>query len=83
MDMTKTELKKIIEQHELWLKTGGQEGKLAVLKGADLSGAILTEVNFIGADLSGAILVGADLRGTKLEFADLAGADLTGAKRTA
>jgi uncharacterized protein YjbI with pentapeptide repeats len=66
----------------------------AILRYADLSGAILANANLIGADLryadlSGAILVGADLRyadlananlsGADLRYADLSGANLSGA----
>ena len=68
------ELKQILNQHSLWLRTVGAEGTRAYLKGADLVGA-----NLVGADLYGANLVGADLYGANLREANLKGADLEGA----
>lgn len=40
------QLKKVLDDHQLWLETEGKEGKQADLSGADLSGADLR-----GADL--------------------------------
>ena len=49
---------------------------ILTLSGADLSGAILINVNLREADLSGAILTRADLREANLYGANLSGADL-------
>ena len=67
--MEKTDLKKILEEHTLWLN--GEGGNQADLRGADLRGADLR-----GADLRGADLSGADLRWADLREADLRGANL-------
>ena len=72
--MNKDKLNKILDNHKLWLKTGGKEGEKADLRGADLQGADLRE-----ADLRWANLRGADLRGADLRWANLRGADLRGA----
>ena len=47
------------------------------LRGASLSGAILTRANFWGAQLQGADLTGAQLQGANLQGAQLQGADLS------
>ncbi|AXH72168.1 MAG: pentapeptide repeats protein [Siphoviridae sp. ctdc_1] len=54
-------IKKVLEQHELYIATFGKEGEKADLYGADLRGADL-----YGADLRGADLYGANLRGANL-----------------
>jgi uncharacterized protein YjbI with pentapeptide repeats len=48
--MRSPELKKILEDHSHWLRTGGAEGTRLDLTGANLSGAYLCMT-----DLSGAI----------------------------
>ena len=63
------DLKKILEEHLLWLNRKG--GSRANLCDADLSGADLRCANLCNADLSGA-----DLRCANLRDADLSGADL-------
>ena len=91
--MTKQKLQTIIENHKKWLnKESG--GKIADLRGANLSGADLRRadlseanlkwIDLSGADLSGADLSGADLRRAdlseaNLKWTDLRGADLSGA----
>jgi uncharacterized protein YjbI with pentapeptide repeats len=72
------ELKKIVDEHGLWLE-GKPGGKRANLRGANLREADLSEANLRGANLCGADLCGADLCGANLRGADLRGADLTGA----
>ena len=62
--MTPDELKRILDDHALWL--AGSGGKCANLSRADLSGAGLSGANLRGADLSGADLRGADLSGAGL-----------------
>ena len=76
-NMTQEDLKKTLEQHELWLAENG--GKRANLCDADLRGADLRNANLRDADLRGADLRNADLRGADLRDADLCGADLRGA----
>ena len=89
------ELAEILDQHRLWVESGGESGRKADLCGADLAGAELTgvnlqgaylhKVNFRGADLSMAnlqdsCLVQADLRDTNLLGTELRGANLMGAR---
>jgi uncharacterized protein YjbI with pentapeptide repeats len=87
--MDKQKLNRILEEHKLWLESGGSEGKRANLWGANLGranlgGANLERANLGGADLWGANLGranlgGANLWGANLEEANLGGADLRGA----
>ena len=49
--MTRKEIKKVLDQHLLWIRTDGEEGKRANLTGADLSGAHLSRADLSGADL--------------------------------
>jgi len=76
-NMTQEDLKKTLEQHELWLAENG--GKRANLCDADLRGADLRNANLRDANLRGADLCGADLRNANLCDADLRGADLRNA----
>ena len=71
--ITKDELKKILEDHAIWLS--GEGGERADLRGADLSYADLR-----GADLSYAYLRDANLRDTDLSYTNLSCADLRGAQ---
>ena len=69
--MDKEKLKKILDDHKVWLDSNGKEGVKADLRGADLRKADLS-----GADLRGAYLVEADLRDAYLYGAKLEGAKL-------
>ena len=76
------DLKKILEEHLLWLN--GKGGSRANLRNADLRCADLRRANLCDADLSGADLGNADLRNADLRNADLrcaslCDADLSGA----
>ncbi len=62
-------LEKILEDHELWFKSKGDQGSRAILRG----------INFEHSVLCNAVLVEADLMGSRFSFADLRGADLRGA----
>jgi len=88
------ELAQILDEHKMWVESGGDEGAKADLTGANLTGAdltgvnlqeaILTKANLAGADLSmanlrGANLVHADLRNATLLGTELRGANLMGA----
>jgi hypothetical protein len=95
MQYTEEEIKKIIENHQHWLKEDceGWEDMKADLRGADLSKADLSGADLHWADLRGADLSEADLRRANLYGADLSEADkfrrgkvldepLTGYKKT-
>ncbi len=71
------DLKKILEEHLLWLN--GKGGRRADLRDANLCDADLRGANLRGANLRGADLRGANLRGADLRDADLSGANLFGA----
>lgn len=71
------ELQTMAAQHQIWLETGGKEGKRATFRGdrfryVDFSGMYLPEASFRGADLRGV-----RLRAANLSRADFAEADLT------
>jgi len=73
----------ILEQHEKWVESHGQEGEQADLSRAELAETDLTGVNLHQAilrkaNLRGADLLLADLRGACLMQADLQGANLLG-----
>ena len=73
------ELATILDQHRLWVESGGEEGTKADLCGANLEGADLTGVNLQGAFLQRAKLRGADLAMANLRHASLVQADLCNA----
>jgi len=77
------ELAQILDEHKMWLESGGDAGAKADLTAANLAGADLTGVNLQDAILTKANLAGADLsmanlRGTNLVHADLRNATLLG-----
>ncbi|MGB0505800.1 MAG: pentapeptide repeat-containing protein [Pikeienuella sp.] len=83
------EIEQTLEQHKLWLRSDGREGKRAELsrvnlsqqdlRNVDLSRAILNYVRFDRADLTGATFCAAEMIGVQLNYAILKGADLSGA----
>jgi uncharacterized protein YjbI with pentapeptide repeats len=88
------ELAEILDQHKIWVESGGESGTKADFCGMDLANADLTGVNLQGAhlhkanlrkadlslaNLRGASLVRADLREANLLGAELRGANLMGA----
>ena len=77
--ITKTELKNILAQHQLWVETNSVQGTLADLDSANLTGADLRCANLTCANLTGANLTDANLEGANLWGANLEGANLTGA----
>ncbi|SUI40377.1 pentapeptide repeat-containing protein [Serratia marcescens] len=77
--MNSTELRKILDEHKLWVTSLRESGSRANLRGANLCGANLCDANLRGANLRGADLCGADLRDADLRDANLCGADLRGA----
>ncbi|HHK8120998.1 TPA: pentapeptide repeat-containing protein [Serratia marcescens] len=77
--MNATELRKILDEHKLWVTSLRENGSRADLCGANLRGADLRDADLCGANLRGANLYGANLRGADLRGANLYGADLCGA----
>ena len=75
--ITKEELNKILEEHQLWLESDGKKGARA-----DLSYTNLKGVNLERANLERANLKEANLRGTNLKRANLNGANLKRANLT-
>ena len=76
-NITKKELKTILEQHKLWLDSNEKKGKCVDLSYVDLSYADLRCVNLRCADLRCA-----NLRYANLTYADLTSANLTSANLT-
>ncbi|EPR9346738.1 pentapeptide repeat-containing protein [Serratia marcescens] len=74
--MNSTELRKILDEHKLWVTSLRESGSRANLCGADLCGADLRGANLCGANLCGANLCGANLCDANLCGADLCGANL-------
>ncbi|WGO84497.1 pentapeptide repeat-containing protein [Arsenophonus apicola] len=79
--MNNDELRKILDEHKVWVDSMGKNGRKANLSGAnliraDLRGADLQGANLQGANLWGANLIRADLQGADLQGADLQGANL-------
>src|SRR6266852_6190540 len=73
------ELAEILDQHKIWVESGGESGIKADLCGVNLAKADLTGVNLQGADLSMANLRGASLVRSNLQNANLLGTELRGA----
>ena len=74
--MKKSDLKKILNLHRKWLNSE-EDGCMADLRGADLSGANLSWADLRRANLSRADLRGANLREANLSEANLRGANLS------
>jgi len=72
--MSQEELDQVLQQHELWVESGGVQGARA-----DLSRINLSHAHLSGAQLSYADLSCAQLAGANLTCADLSGAQLSGA----
>jgi uncharacterized protein YjbI with pentapeptide repeats len=92
--ITLLDLAEVLDQHKIWVESGGESGVKADLcgvnlahadlTGVNLQGAFLNKANFRGADLSlanlrGASMVQADLRDANLLGTELRGANLMGA----
>jgi hypothetical protein len=86
--MTDKQLKVILEQHDLWIKSNKAKGKQARLGlNFELRGKFLRRVNLQEADLKGVKFARSDLekanfRGANLEYASFVGASLRGADFT-
>lgn len=72
--LTKNDLNEILRKHVLWLD--GEDGEIADLREADLTGSDLIGANLRGADLSAADLTMANLRGADLREANMNEANL-------
>lgn len=77
------ELAETLDQHKIWVESGGESGVRAELNAINLTNADLTGVNLQGASLNKAILTNADLsmanlRGASLVQAELRNANLLG-----
>jgi len=77
--MNTADLRKILDEHKIWIESFRENGSRANLRGANLRGANLRDANLCDANLCDANLCDADLRGANLRDADLRGADLRGA----
>jgi hypothetical protein len=76
------ELRQIFDQHAQWLRTGGKQGKPAVLPNYDfqnlnLSNMDLERADFEGSNLSKANLAGTDLNQANLRKTNLSEADIS------
>jgi uncharacterized protein YjbI with pentapeptide repeats len=73
------EFAEVLDQHKLWVESGGESGRRADLSGINLANADLTGVNLHNAVLDKARLEGADLSMANLRGASLVRADLRNA----
>src|SRR5438445_1707500 len=83
------ELAEILDQHKMWVESGGETGvkadlcginlAKADLTGVNLQGAHVRRMNLVGADLSMANLRGASLVRSNMQNANLLGTELRGA----
>ncbi|WP_339053924.1 pentapeptide repeat-containing protein [Arsenophonus endosymbiont of Crataerina pallida] len=74
--MNSDELRKILDEHKVWVESLGEDGSKADLCRANLREADLYGAQLREADLRGAKLYGANLCRAKLREADLYGANL-------
>lgn len=70
------EFAQVLDQHRLWVESGGKEGIRGQLNGVNLSEVDLTGVNLQGAEMQKVNLRGADLSMANLRNANLVEADL-------
>ncbi|HGM5832554.1 TPA: pentapeptide repeat-containing protein [Serratia marcescens] len=77
--MNSNELRKILDEHKLWVTSLHESGSRANLRDANLCDADLRDANLCDANLYGADLRDADLRDANLCDANLRDADLYGA----
>ncbi|MGB7848427.1 MAG: pentapeptide repeat-containing protein [Candidatus Acidiferrum sp.] len=69
------EFAQVLDQHRIWVESGGKEGVRGQFAGADLTGMDLTGVNLQGAEMQKVSLRGADLSMANLRNANLVEAD--------
>jgi uncharacterized protein YjbI with pentapeptide repeats len=70
------EFAEVLDQHRVWVDTGGAHGVQGHFAGANLTGVDLTAANLQGAELQKVNLRGADLSMANLRNANLVEADL-------
>ena len=75
-DVSKEELRQILDAHENWLQSEGHEGRKADLRRANLQRVSLEGANLQDACLKGACLQKSCLAGANLQDASLEGANL-------
>ena len=75
--ISKQELDKILDNHKLWLSSGGEKGERADLRYANLSSADLRYANLRYANLRYANLSYADLSSANLSYAPIVQNKLT------
>lgn len=85
--MNHSKLKKILDQHRLWVESSKRQGERADLRGADLyntdfQNLNLNDVNFVGADLRSANFGNTSLSGANFGSANLCSANLYNADLT-
>jgi uncharacterized protein YjbI with pentapeptide repeats len=70
-----------IESHQLWVASGGEEGRTAVLDGADLRPVqdCFKNRSLVGLSACNTIAISIDFSGSQLQAAKFDGADLRGA----
>lgn len=78
--MSQQEFESVLREHELWMRTDGQQGRRGNFRDMDMRGCWLAGVTLTGASLRGCYLQGMDLSRAVLQEVDLAEAVLTGAK---
>lgn len=78
--MSQQEFEVTLREHELWMRSDGQEGKRGNFRDVDLRGCLLAGANLQGASLRGSCLQGMDLSKTILQEVDLAEAILSDIK---
>ena len=78
-EISKDDLKHILENHSVWINTDEKEGKQANLAGYNLRGIVLLGENLKKANFKGAYLYGAYLKNSNFEKANLSDANLRGA----
>jgi uncharacterized protein YjbI with pentapeptide repeats len=76
VELPMIEFAEVLDQHKLWVESGGESGRRADLSGINLANADLTGVNLRGAVLDKAKLQGADLSMANLRGASLVQANL-------
>src|SRR5712664_5007535 len=74
--ITLLDLAEVLDQHKIWVESGGESGTKADLCGVNLAHADLTGVNLQAAFLNKANFRGADLSLANLRGASLVQADL-------
>lgn len=75
--ISKEELKKILNEHKLWLESNGKKGKQADLSHVNLSHVDLSHADLSYIDLSNANLSNMDLTNANLFYANLSDANLS------